>query len=163
MRVPVLTWKEMLIQLCGHILISKRSTLEWLCANEKHCFTNKPEEGRYKIANEMYVWTDNSTATKLQIIRGLLNECGIPLSNLIFEFRADNGNLEDWLSESENADYTPTRYDNRKRFWLEFIEYSQENGGLFTKSAGTTDNWISKAISTIAGMIIARPTAACIC
>jgi uncharacterized protein with ParB-like and HNH nuclease domain len=154
MRVPVLTWKEMLIQLCGHILVSKRSTLEWLCANEKHCFTNKPEEGRYKIANEMYVWTDNSTATKLHIIRGLLNECGIPLSNLIFEFRADNSSLEDLFYDPDNADSIPARYENRKRFWLEFIEYCQENGGLFAKSAGTTDNWISKAVSTILGTTV---------
>ena len=151
MRVPVLTWKEMLIQLCGHILVSKRSTLEWLCANEKHCFTSKAEEGRYKIANEMYVWTDNSTATKLHIIRGLLTECGIPLSDLVFEFRAENSSLEDWLGDSDNADFTPARYENRKRFWLEFIEYCQDNGGVFAKSSGTTDNWISKAISTIAG------------
>jgi hypothetical protein len=154
MRVPVLTWKEMLIQLCGHILVSKRSTLEWLCANEKHCFTNKPEEGRYKIANEMYVWTDNSTATKLHIIRGLLNECGIPLSNLIFEFRADNSSLDDLFYDPDNADSIPARYENRKRFWLEFIEYCQENGGLFAKSAGTTDNWISKAVSTILGTTV---------
>lgn len=151
MRVPVLTWKEMLIQLCGHILVSKRSTLEWLCANEKHCFTNKPEDGRYKIANEMYVWTDNSTTTKLHIIRGLLNECGIPLSNLIFEFRADNNNVEDLMDGLDSDETTPVRYENRKRFWLEFIEYNQENDGLYASLSITTRNYISKNALTIAG------------
>lgn len=33
-RYSVNTWKEMLIQVCGHILTEKRSTIEWLCANE---------------------------------------------------------------------------------------------------------------------------------
>ena len=93
MRVTVNTWKEMLIQLCGHLLVSKRSTLEWLCANEKHGFSNAPESGRHQIANNMYVWSDNSTTTKLNIIRGLLTECGIPLSDLIFEFRAENSEI----------------------------------------------------------------------
>ena len=89
MRVPVLTWKEMLIQVCGHILIEKRSTLEWLCANESHGFSHTAESWRKELAPNMYVWTDNSTSTKINILRGMLNECNIPLSELIFEFRAD--------------------------------------------------------------------------
>ena len=37
----------------------------------------------------MYVWTDNSTATKINILHGMFEECNIPESELIFEFRSE--------------------------------------------------------------------------
>ena len=83
------TWKEMLIQMCNHVLLEKRSTIEWLCANEEHGFSHTPESWRKELAPGLYVWTDNSTYTKINILRGMLNECNIPLSELVFEFRAD--------------------------------------------------------------------------
>lgn len=83
------TWKEMLMQMCNHVLLEKRSTIEWLCANEEHGFSHTPESWRKELAPGLYVWTDNSTYTKINILRGMLNECNIPLSELIFEFRAD--------------------------------------------------------------------------
>lgn len=97
-RYPVNTWKEMLIQVCGHILLEKRSTVEWLCANEKNGFYTTPESWRRKLATGLYVWTDNSTATKISILNGLFMECNIPASELAFEFRSeqdgDTGNDE---------------------------------------------------------------------
>ena len=83
------TWKEMLIQMCNHVLLERRSTIEWLCANEEHGFSHTPETWRKELAPGLYVWTDNSTYTKINILRGMLNECNIPLSELVFEFRAD--------------------------------------------------------------------------
>ena len=83
------TWKEMLIQMCNHVLLEKRSTIEWLCANEEHGFSHTSETWRKELAPGLYVWTDNSTYTKINILRGMLNECNIPLSELVFEFRAD--------------------------------------------------------------------------
>ena len=84
------TWKEMLIQMCNHVLLEKRSTIEWLCANEEHGFSHTPETWKKELAPGLYVWTDNSTYTKINILRGMLNECNIPLSELVFEFRADD-------------------------------------------------------------------------
>lgn len=84
------TWKEMLIQMCNHVLLERRSTIEWLCANEEHGFSHTPETWRKELAPGLYVWTDNSTYTKINILRGMLNECNIPLSELVFEFRADD-------------------------------------------------------------------------
>lgn len=88
----------MLIQVCGHILLEKRSTVEWLCANEKNGFYTTPESWRRKLATGLYVWTDNSTATKISILNGLFMECNIPASELTFEFRSeqdgDTGNDE---------------------------------------------------------------------
>ena len=83
------TWKEMLIQMCNHVLLEKRSSIEWLCANEEHGFSHTPETWRKELAPGLYVWTDNSTYTKINILPGMLNECNIPLSELVFEFRAD--------------------------------------------------------------------------
>lgn len=147
MRVVVNTWKEMLIQLCGHILISKRSTLEWLCANEKFGFSSEPETGRHQIAKNLYVWTDNSTSSKLSIIRGLLTECGIPLSDLVFEFRGELD--EDYMDEDTN-ELHPKRA-LRAEFWKEFVEYCQENNGLYAKYLRSANRWMYKFIPSILG------------
>ena len=87
-KYNVSTWKEMLIQLCGHVLLEKRSTLEWLCANEKSGFSSTPESGRMEFSDGLFVWTDNSTSSKIWIIHGMFSECNIPYSELAFEFRA---------------------------------------------------------------------------
>ena len=55
------TWKEMLIQMCNHVLLERRSTIEWLCANEEHGFSHTPDTWRKELAPGLYVWTDNST------------------------------------------------------------------------------------------------------
>lgn len=88
-RYTVNTWKEMLLQVCNHILREKRSTIEWLCANEKSGFSTSPESWKRELAPNMYVWTDNSTATKINILHGMFDESNIPASELVFEFRSD--------------------------------------------------------------------------
>ena len=88
-RYTVNTWKEMLIQVCGHVLIEKRSTIEWLCANEKYGFSTTQGDGRCEFVTGMYVWTDNSTATKINILHGMFEECNISASELVFEFRSE--------------------------------------------------------------------------
>lgn len=88
-RYTVNTWKEMLIQVCGHILIEKRSTIEWLCANEKYGFSTTQDGWKRELAQGMYAWTDNSTASKISILRGMFEECNISASELIFEFRSE--------------------------------------------------------------------------
>lgn len=88
-RYTVNTWKEMLIQVCGHILIEKRSTIEWLCANEKCGFSTTQDGWKRELAPSLYIWTDNSTASKISILRGMFEECNIPTSRLVFEFRSE--------------------------------------------------------------------------
>ena len=79
----------MLIQVCGHILIEKRSTIEWLCANEKCGFSTTQDGWKRELAPSLYIWTDNSTASKISILRGMFEECNIPTSKLIFKFRSE--------------------------------------------------------------------------
>lgn len=88
-RYTVNTWKDMLIQVCNHILLKRRSTIEWLCANEKSGFSTTQESWRRELGPNMYLWTDNSTQTKINILHGLFEECNVPSSELIFEFRSD--------------------------------------------------------------------------
>lgn len=90
-RYTVNTWKEMLVQMCAHVLLENRPTIEWLCASEKNSFSNKPETWRREFAPGLFVWSDNSTYTKLNILHGLFDECNIPYSDLSFEFRSDDG------------------------------------------------------------------------
>ena len=90
-RYTVNTWKEMLIQVCGHILIEKRSTIEWLCANEKCGFSTTQDGWKRELAPSLYIWTDNSTASKISILRGMFEECNIPTSKLIFESTLKSG------------------------------------------------------------------------
>ena len=94
-HLTIWIWKEMLVQVCEHLLIEKRSTLEWMCANEKSGFHTIPESWRRELAPNMYVWTDNSTATKISILNGIFAECNIPTSELIFEFRSDHEGEDD--------------------------------------------------------------------
>lgn len=95
-KYTVNTWKEMLIQLCRHISLEKRSSLEWMCANEKSGFSSTPTVGKMEFSDGLYVWTDNSTSSKLWIIHGMFAECNIPFSELVFEFRSVSGdNNED--------------------------------------------------------------------
>lgn len=93
-RYVINTWKEMLIQVCSHVMIEKRSTIEWLCANEKHGFHTLPESWRQKLGPDLYIWTDNSTVTKIGILNGLFLECNIPASELVFEFRPEQDGIE---------------------------------------------------------------------
>jgi hypothetical protein len=39
--------------------------------------------------------TDNSTATKINILHGMFEECNIPASELVFEFRSDQDGKDD--------------------------------------------------------------------
>lgn len=97
-RYSVNTWKEMLIQICGHVLQEKRSTIEWMCANESHGFSQTLEDWRKELDRGIYVWTDNSTATKISILKGMFDECNIPQSELVFEFRPEENEAMQELS-----------------------------------------------------------------
>ena len=68
---------------------------EWLCANEKCGFSTTQDYWRRELAPGKYVWTDNSTATKINILRGMFEESNIPASELVFEFRSEQEGEEE--------------------------------------------------------------------
>ena len=89
-RYAVSTWKDMEINVCLLAMHEHRSTFEWMSANEKNHISSTPEDWRTELDDGIYVWTSNSTATKIGILRSIFAECNIPGSELVFEFRPDN-------------------------------------------------------------------------
>lgn len=81
------TWKDMLIQVCKLCYINHRYTVESLCAKNSHGFyiNSTAAEGLEQFEDGLYVWSSNSTVSKLSIIRRLFDECEIPYSDLVFE------------------------------------------------------------------------------
>ena len=53
--------------------------------------------------------------------------------------------------ETVESESTLIRYNNRQKFWSEFIEYNKRNNGMFSSSMAVTDNWLSKSVSSIKG------------
>ena len=85
-RYSVSNWKEMLIKICAHCLADNSSAMEWMCANQKNSLSNTQDDNKTQFADGKYVWADNSTSTKIHMLTSIFNECGIPLSDLKFEF-----------------------------------------------------------------------------
>ena len=51
--------------------------------------------------------------------------------------------------ENARAVYQKKREANNLKFWREYIEYSQNNDGLYSESKGSKSNWLGKYMSTI--------------
>lgn len=81
----VISWKEMLIEVCQSVYQQHKTSLENLAAKSTYHFRSEDQEGYYKIALNVFVFTDNSTWTKMQILKNLFQECGISPDTLSFE------------------------------------------------------------------------------
>ena len=93
-RYPVSTWKDMLINVCMLVLLEHRATFEWMSANEKCHIAKEDADWRTEITDNFYVWTANSTITKIGILRSIFDECGVSGSELVFEFRSESDESE---------------------------------------------------------------------
>lgn len=81
----VTSWKEMLIEVCQSVYQQHKTSFENLAAKSTYHFRCEDQEGYYKIALNVFVFTDNSTWTKMQILKSLFQECGISPDALSFE------------------------------------------------------------------------------
>lgn len=84
-RYTAVSWKEMLIAVVGQLYAEHRTTIDWLAANGKHHLYVKPMSDSTEVVRGIFLYTDNSTTTKFRILRELLQACGRPTSELIFE------------------------------------------------------------------------------
>ena len=91
-RYTVNTWKDMLVNVCTLALHDHRATFEWMSASEKNHLSTESEDWNTKIADNIYVWSSNSTITKIGILRGIFDDCNISGSELVFEFRPEAEN-----------------------------------------------------------------------
>ncbi|MCD8302655.1 MAG: DUF262 domain-containing HNH endonuclease family protein [Prevotellaceae bacterium] len=88
-RYPVNNWKDMLAKICQYFIMEKRSVIEWMCDKKEHFFATSSDGGKKHLDSNIYLWMDNNTSTKIAIIRGIFDECDIPYSDLVFEFRTE--------------------------------------------------------------------------
>ena len=86
-RQTVKSWKIMLMNICSQVLQENRSTVEWLCESKSYNFTNE-KVGRSieELSPGLYVETNSSSESKINTLRHLFSECGVPQSELVFEF-----------------------------------------------------------------------------
>ena len=75
----------MLIGVCQSIYEQHKTSFENLAARSTYHFRSEDQDGYYQIAINVFVFTDNSTWTKMQILKNLFQECGISPDTLSFE------------------------------------------------------------------------------
>lgn len=81
-------WRSMLVHVCKLVHQESPVVVQWLCENSKYGLT-KDAAYSAEFASGLYVKTHSSTTEKISLLRKLLAECGIPLSELSFEFKID--------------------------------------------------------------------------
>ena len=104
-----------------------------------------------KLADGLYYCpTSSSTWNKMSILKNLFKLYGIDEDDLSFGLmpkKEDNGE-----TTSIDGGETPARYEMRKQFWAEFIQYCEDNDGLFVKISPVTASWITKSLKTPYGI-----------
>lgn len=72
----------------------------------------------------------------------------------------DDAVINEYNTESENTTNTkcdkeqPPRFEKRKQFWSQFIQYCNDNNGLFANNSPSKDNWIGKSIKVPYGIVL---------
>lgn len=79
------SWKEMLTEVCQSVYQQHKAAFENLASKSTYYFRSDKQDGYYPIAPNVFVFTDNNTQTKMQILRNLFHDCGISPDSLSFE------------------------------------------------------------------------------
>lgn len=82
-KYPVVSWKNMLVQLCKLVYEENPTEMYFLASSENWFHLNEAKD-RSKIADDCYVWSSNSTKTKCSCIRYLFSNLHIMPSVLDF-------------------------------------------------------------------------------
>ena len=91
----VKSWKEMLCQVARRCLQEHETSVLYCCDNNKYGLRSSPLNYYDEFAPGRYAHVWSSTAEKLWMLQMLLKECGIPLSELVFEFQSNTTNRQD--------------------------------------------------------------------
>ena len=87
---------------------------------------------------------NNSTWNKMAILKNLFRLYGIDEDELSFGLQPRKE--ETIESAGSSMSDSESRYAKRKRFWTEFIQYCEDNNGLFVSISPVTASWISKSL-----------------
>ena len=152
-RQDVSTWSDMMWEMANKFLAMNPAILYQEAAGNKNVWfaTSAVSKSFRKLADGLYYCpTSSSTWNKMSILKNLFRLYGIDEDDLSFGLlpkKEDNGEM----SVGESGD-TPARYEMRKQFWAEFIQYCEENNGLFVKISPVSSSWISKSLKTPYGI-----------
>lgn len=152
-RQDVSTWSEMMWEMANKFLAMNPAILYQEAADDKNVWfaTTAVSKNYRKLADSLYYCpTSSSTWNKMSILKNLFRLYGIDEDDLSFGLLPKKeGNGEILANEVGEP---PARYELRKQFWTDFIQYCEDNNGIFVKISTTTSNWISKSLKTPYGI-----------
>lgn len=152
-RQDVSTWSDMMWEMANKLLAMNPAILYQEAADDKNVWfaTTAVSKNYRKLADSLYYCpTSSSTWNKMSILKNLFRLYGIDEDDLSFGLlpkKEGDGEIS-----ADEVGEPPARYELRKQFWTDFIQYCEENNGIFVKISTTTSNWISKSLKTPYGI-----------
>lgn len=152
-RQDVSTWSDMMWEMANKFLAMNPAILYQEAADDKNVWfaTTAVSKNYRKLADSLYYCpTSSSTWNKMSILKNLFRLYGIDEDDLSFGLlpkKEGGGEIS-----ADEVGEPPARYELRKQFWTDFIQYCEENNGIFVKISTTTSNWISKSLKTPYGI-----------
>ena len=98
----VKSWKEMLCQVARRCLQEHEASVLYCCDSNKYGLRSSPLNYYNEFAPGRYAHVWSSTAEKLWMLQMLLKECGIPFSELVFEFQPSTPNRQEVSEEGHD-------------------------------------------------------------
>lgn len=147
------TWSDMMWEMANKFLAMNPAILYQEAADDKNVWfaTTAVSKNYRKLADSLYYCpTSSSTWNKMSILKNLFRLYGIDEDDLSFGLlpkKEGDGEIS-----ADEVGEPPARYELRKQFWTDFIQYCEENNGIFVKISTTTSNWISKSLKTPYGI-----------
>lgn len=131
-KIKTSSWKDMLIGVCQTTYRMHEINVRELCKKNSYFYNNvnrfSNKSDYTSIGENCYVWSANSTKTKMNIIKHLFDGVGISYDELEFEL------------------YPQT---DTEKFWSEFINFNSKNNGKYSNISPSRGTWLAKIIDGI--------------
>ena len=153
-KQEVPTWSEMMWEVVNKLFEMNPAILYQQASGGNVWFSTKQESKNYRKLAEglFYCPTSSSTWNKMSILKNLFRLYGIDEDDLYFGLLPKKEGDEDNEYYDENGEKVAPRHVNRKAFWTEFIQYCNENNGLYANLTPVSSNWISKSFKVPYGV-----------
>lgn len=140
---PVSSWVEMFQKVLQILYAEDKSVITKLAVSKddsvaQHFTMNVIDfKKSVEIGDDIYVWTNSSTQSKLSVLNRVFKLYDADPSDLVFYLRDENERAED---------ETGTRYELRRKYWayaLDFIKKINVGNSSFANVNPSKENWIS--------------------
>ena len=148
-------WSEAMWEIVNKLLSINPMILYQEASNNKNVwFEQTPVSKNYKKLAEglYYCPSHSSTWNKMAILKNLFRLYGIDEDDLSFGLISKKEVRAMHEVQEDVTDFQP-RHELRKQFWSEFINYCEDNNGIFVKIAPVDSQGISKRVKTPFGRI----------